>query len=104
MKDLLHTVVDQVIALIMCFGLGGFQANIIQFSMDQLWDSSTLDISSYMSLYMWTFFFGEVISTFGLSCVREKYEAIASLLFPILLSLAISSEFLFNQKSMFLIP
>ena len=92
-----HTVIDQVIVLIMSLGLGSFQANIVQFSMDQLRDSSTTEITSYMALYMWTFFFGEVISTFGLSCVCGKYEAIASLLFPILLSLAVSSDFLFNH-------
>jgi peptide/histidine transporter 3/4 len=92
-----HAVVNQIILTIICIAFGGFQANIIQFGMDQLLDSSTTDISSFIYLYVWTFFVGESISTFTLSCVCERYEALASLIFPTLLSLAVSSDYLFSN-------
>jgi peptide/histidine transporter 3/4 len=92
-----HIVVNQVITLMICFGLGGFQANIVQFSIDQLRDSSTTEILSFICFYVWTFFVGEAVATLLLSCVCERDEAIASLVFPVLLSLAVSSDFLFSH-------
>lgn len=94
---LVRTVVDKIIALMICLSVGGFQANIVQFGMDQLRDSSTIDITSFMCLYMWSFFFSEVFANFAISCVSEDYEAFISLVFPILVGLSVASDFLFSH-------
>ena len=36
-------------------GYGGFQANIIQFGIDQLTDASTIEIISFINWYAWTY-------------------------------------------------
>ena len=40
--------------LVAGIGLGAFQANIIQFGIDQLPDASSLEISSLIISYIWT--------------------------------------------------
>ena len=87
---------SSIAVLLICIGLGGFQANIIQFSMDQLFDSSSEEIVSYIISYCWSFFAGNVLFGFA-SCICSKFNALFSLIFPLLLTLAVSSDFLFNH-------
>ena len=37
-------------------GIGGFQANLILFGIDQLHDASTNEITSFLTWYVWTYF------------------------------------------------
>ena len=53
---------EEIAILLLIIGLGGFQANIIQFSLDQLFDSSSFEITSlffftygHISLLTWQY-------------------------------------------------
>ena len=41
-----------VLFCLVSIGLGGFQANIVQFGLDQLHDASIIEIMSFISWYM----------------------------------------------------
>jgi peptide/histidine transporter 3/4 len=86
-----------VLILLMLVGLATFQSNIIQLGTDQLCDSSSYEILSYIVLYAWTFSASEVMMQFSQVCFCTEYYVIANLLFPIVLSLALSSDFLFSH-------
>lgn len=90
-------VVNAISILLMCIGLSGFQANVVQFSMDQLFDSSSFEITSFIILYVWSFVASNVVVSTFVSCVCKDYEAIASLLFPVLFTVALCTDFLFNH-------
>lgn len=89
--------VDLVMGIIMCTGFIGFQANIVQFAMDQLRDSSADEISFFINLYMWTFFASEVLIQIMHYCVCQNYEAYTFLLIPILVTIALCSDFFFGH-------
>ena len=42
------------IFIIVAIGFGGYQANIIQFGLDQLQDASTTEITAFIRWYVWT--------------------------------------------------
>ena len=50
-------------------GLGGFQANLIQFGLDQLHDASTTEITSFIIWYVCTFFSAGVVNFL---CLNEQ--------------------------------
>lgn len=77
-------------------GLSAYQANAIQFGIDQLIDASSSDISSYISWYAWTFFLAYVIVDFTQGCTCVSYTPISSLLAPVFLTVCVCSDFLFN--------
>ena len=85
-----------IVTVFVCVALGGFQANIVQFGMDQLFDSSSDEIMSYTVFYIWSFVASDVMVRFA-SCVCIKSTAVFSLLFVFLLTLTICSDILFNQ-------
>lgn len=78
-------------------GLSAYQANAIQFGLDQLIDASSSDISSYISWYAWTFFLAYVIVDFSQGCTCLRYTPISSLLAPVFLTVCVCSDFLFND-------
>ena len=59
---------------LMGIGLGGFQANIIQFGLDQLHDASTTEITSFIIWYVWTLFSAFIVVDFNHSCLNEQYK------------------------------
>lgn len=81
----------------MCLGLSGFLANLFQFGMDQLCDSSTFDITSYLILCLWAYFSSNVVITFAFNCICKHYMEYANLLLPVILSFAVSLDFLFGH-------
>ena len=48
-------VISYIISFVLAFGFGGYQANIIQFGLDQLQDASTTEITAFIRWYVWTF-------------------------------------------------
>ena len=61
-------------------GYGGFQANLIQFGMDQLCDASSSEIKTFVIWYMWTFISSiATVSTASLY-ISEEYSLLVSLL------------------------
>ena len=89
--------VDLAVVLLVVVSLSGFQANIIQFSLDQLFDSSSLEITSFVLFYVWSYLAANLVVKLAITCTYNRYKAIATLIFPIFLSLAVSLDFLFSH-------
>ena len=71
-------------------GYGGFQANLIQFGMDQLCDASSSEIKTFVIWYMWTYISSiATVSTASLY-ISEEYSLLVSLLISVKLTLAVS--------------
>ena len=77
-------------------GFGGFQANLIQFGIDQLTDASTTEITSYIAWYAWSLLSGE-LPVLLFSCI-DSNPLIDYLLMFASLCLVISSNFFFNSQ------
>ncbi len=82
-------------ALMVSFG--AYQVNAIIFGVDQLIDSSSQDISSYISWYVWMFFLCDVIVSFSQLCTCREYISVSSLLMPVVLTLSVCADILFGR-------
>ena len=51
------TLITQILIFVLAFGFGGYQANIVQFGLDQLQDASTTEITAFITWYVWTYSF-----------------------------------------------
>ena len=87
------------IALVVPLGLGysGYQANIVQFGVDQLFDASSSEIMSFVIWFSWTIF--SSLSTVGLIIMytSDEYKLIAPLFMCINLTLALCLNTLFKN-------
>ena len=70
-----------VLLIFMAFGLGGYQANIIQFGLDQLQDASTTEITSFIAWYTWTTISACFTVDFAYTCLIDKQQKIIVSLF-----------------------
>ena len=95
MMDFLYF--EDIAGLLLVMGISGFQANIIQFSLDQLFDSSSFEITSFIVFYVWSFFAADLVVALTFNCVCERYQPIATLVPTLVLTLAVSSDFLFSH-------
>ena len=93
----IHRYVDGVFGIIVAVGFGGFQANIIQFGLDQLHDSSTKEIASFILWYVWTFYSSPFVVDFILGYLPNQYQLLGDLVMCIYLSLAVSLMLVFNH-------
>ena len=74
-------------------GFAGFQANSLQFGLDQFIDASTSDISSYISWYIWSFHLSTCLVLLSQICFCGVYSKLWSfLLFPFFFSLSLLME------------
>ena len=81
-------------------GFGGYQANIIQFGADQLYDSSSDEIMAFVTWYSWTIICSGSILTAIVTYVNQlsvEYNVIVSLLICINLTLAVSTNVVFKS-------
>ena len=78
-------------------GYGMFQANIIQFGIDQLTDASTDEIVSFINWYAWSYISSAVVMNFLSKCSNPQYKFIAPLMLCVALSVVASSLFLCNK-------
>ena len=78
-------------------GYSMFQANIIQFGIDQLTDASTDEIVSFINWYAWSYISSATIINFAYQCTSPQYSFIASLMLCVALSVVASSLFLCNK-------
>ena len=92
-----HNYVNTVLWIILAIGFGGFQANVIQFGIDQLHDASSDEISSLILWYVWTYYSSGFSISFILGCLPQQYWIIGNLLMCTYLSMALSSMLLFNR-------
>ena len=67
-------------------GYGMFQANIIQFGIDQLTDASSNEIISFINWYAWSYFSSAVVINFTSKCAGPQYKFIV----PLMLSVALT--------------
>ena len=86
--------VNGVLMTVGALGAGGFQANVIQFGMDQLHDASTSEITSFIIWYVWTYPSSSFIVYIIIGCLTKWYW---KLTICICLSLALSSMLVFNH-------
>ena len=50
-----HISISLALLIIASAGLGGYWANVIQFGLDQLQDASTVEITAFISWFIWTY-------------------------------------------------
>ena len=93
----IHSYMNGVLRTIMAVGLGGFQANIIQFGMDQLHDASTNEIASFILWYVWTYSSSGFVIYLILGVLPKQYWIVWQLVMCIYLSIALSSMLMFNH-------
>ena len=77
--------------VIMGIGLGAYQANIIQFGIDQLIDASSTEIKSVIAWYTMTIFISGITIYYSSYCAQEY---VAMLIIAMFLTLAVSSDFI----------
>ena len=78
-----------VLLSLTAIGFGGYQANIIQFGLDQLYDASTTEIKSFIVWYAWSLLSAGFINDFVFACLSNKYQPILYLMVCVNVSLAI---------------
>ena len=89
-----------LLAVILAFGIGGFQAIIIQFGIDQLNDTSTTEIISFVAWYTWTLVSSNVVSSFIniITCIDSKYNLMGPLVIAMSLTVVVSTNYLFSNQ------
>ena len=78
---------------VMAIGFGGYQANVIQFGLDQLQDTSITEITAFISWYCWTYFSSSVIMEMAHTCMKQEYLLLGHLLVCVSTSIVIASTF-----------
>ena len=79
---------------IMGIGLGAFQANIVQFGIDQLIDASSTEIKSVITWYTMTLFTSGITMYYSSYCAQEY---VAVLIIAVFLTLAVGSDFILGH-------
>ena len=86
------TLISQILIFVLAFGFGGYQANIIQFGLDQLQDASTTEITAFIIWYVWTYFCTRALFEFTYICVKPKYYLLGQLIVCLCIAVVISSS------------
>ena len=68
-----NEIVRPILFWLVSIGLGGFQANIVQFGLDQLPDASTTEITSFIVWYVSSLISAGFIINFNFYCLNEIY-------------------------------
>ena len=76
----IHIYVNGVLWTRTAIGFGAFQANVIQFGIDQLHDSSSDEIASYILWYAWTLYGDCFAIFFVLGCLQKQYLIVLNLM------------------------
>ena len=103
--QLLESQNDTVLKLVMSLliplgiGYGGFQANIIQFGVDQLPDASSCEVRAFVAWYTWTYISSQVTASLTLYYVSSVQYKLLSLALLICgnLSLTVSMNLIFKN-------
>jgi len=85
--------------ILLSVGMSMFQANIIQLGVDQLIDASSTDITSFINWYIWSFFGSELVVDMTQYCaLKDKFQALSSLVLPTFLTVAIVFDICFGRN------
>ena len=97
-------VIEGFVATVGLVGCSGFQANNLQFGIDQFTDASSTEISSYISWYVWVIFvsrcsvlFSQVHDCPSTGQYRHEYKELSFLYISVMLAVAIVSDILLNN-------
>ena len=71
-------------------GFGGYQANVIQYGLDQLHDASTDEIISFISWYVWTCVSGGIVVDYVYVRTHKEYPLLVKLLMCANLSIGLA--------------
>ena len=93
----IHSYVNVIFGTAMAFGFGAFQANIIQFGIDQLRDASSDEVSSFIFWYIWTCVSSYRVANLALECLSGQYLLLGNVILCAGLSISLSSMLLFNH-------
>ena len=84
--------------IVVGLGLAGIIANSIQFGLDQLIDSSSTNICSYISLYVWLYFLAYVLAVFSQHYMCGIYDLpLSFLLVSLTITVVVSSDVACNH-------
>ena len=86
-----------IFLLPLALGYGGFQANVVQFGVDQLCDASSSEIKTFTTWYSWTFIGSIAMVSTACLYISEEYKLLVSLLVCLKLTLAVSLDILFHN-------
>ena len=95
--DAFHSYLVAVALLAMAVGLGGFQATIIQFGLDQLHDASTFEIKSFIVWFVRSAYCQGIPMDFGFACLNRASRIYKLLLVCVNLSLAMILDYSCNH-------
>lgn len=95
--ELARSILGLVVYGLISLGLGGFQANILQFGIDQLVDAASCEITSFLRWYAWLWFLNGVFQAVSQSCLCPGYEVLGNLLLPALMTVAVALDSIFNH-------
>ena len=90
--------VNVVMAMLLCFSLGGLQANIVQFGVDQIPDASSADISAYTSWYVWSWHFSKLVVSFTSECTCSEYSLLPTLIIPVCVTVGVCLDCLCHHR------
>ena len=86
--------VTAAIISIQAIGFAGYQANILQFGIDQFPDASTNAIKSFIIWFVWTYFIGGIASHYIYECVGKDYFIVGKCFICSCLTVVLVSLFL----------
>ena len=66
-------IITLVLLIIASVGFGGYQANVIQYGLDQLYDASTDEITSFISWFVWTCVSGGIVVDYVNIRIHKEY-------------------------------
>ena len=95
--DAVHPILLQIAIPVMAVGLGGFQASIIQFGLDQLHDASTSEIKSFIIWFVWTAHCQGIPMDFTFVCLKEGHRIFMLLYVFANLSSAMILVYIYNH-------
>ena len=86
-----------IFAIPLTIGFVAFQANIIQFGVDQLYDASSSEIKTFVMWYTWGFLSSGLIADTISMYASDKFKILALLLMCLNLTVAVSLNLIFNK-------
>ena len=90
--------INDLLFFIIAIGLGGYQANIIQFGVDQMNDASTDEIKSFIIWYAMTLINGGIFTRIIFPCLRRHpYKSLEVLFVCVNVTLALILLLCFNH-------
>ena len=95
--DAINDKVMLVFVALMIIGFGGYQANIIQFGIDQLHDASTNEIKSFITWIVWTYLSGGIFVDYIYICKDKQYKIFGLLFVCLCVSIVLCSIFFLNS-------